>query len=155
MGTVGWALCDRKFGIRILGHAMWDEDNSMGTVARRTRRAEFGMGSTGRLGTLPGAVGLSPVQQHLDGELLVSAGTVKARLGSAMPQEGPDPSPGRLCSRILGEGEWDPDLVVPDGVEHPQVLAHPHEPLRGKLVQETLPKGSCLWDWGEITGKIL
>lgn len=88
-------------------------------------------------------MGLSPVQQHLDGELLVPVGTVKALLGSQEPRERPDPTAGW---RILGEGERDPDLVVPDGVEDPQVLAHPHEPLRGELIQETLPKRSCLWD---------
>lgn len=65
----------------------------------------------------------------------------------------PDPAPPGVtpCSgpwRILGEGEGDADLVVPDGVEHPQVLAHAHEAFRGELVKEALPEGGCLWEQG-------
>lgn len=131
--------------------------------------------------------GASPVQQDLDGELLVPVLTVKgisdplrvqatpagclsppgstpgpaeqhgtpsrrdsrpearaqspAQTRPPAPQGPPAPAP---RGRILGEGEGDADLVVPDGVEHPQVLAHAHEALRGELVDEALPKGGCL-----------
>lgn len=48
------------------------------------------------------------------------------------------------CMGILAIGERDPDVIVPNGIEHTQVLTHAHEAVGWKSVEETLSKGGCL-----------
>ena len=45
---------------------------------------------------------------------------------------------------ILAIGEGDPDVIVPNGIEHTQVLTHAHEAVRWKSVEETLSEGGSL-----------